>query len=67
MSATEVRPEDGEEERRRLQEQDTDLRTWHINNQDIPSSPYSKRKQVVATLCATMGADIVGGGCRKRH
>lgn len=60
MSATEVRPEDGEEERRRLQEQDTDLRTWHINNQDIPSSPYSKRKQVVAALCATTGCLLNG-------
>ena len=27
-------------------EPETDLRTWHLNNQDIPSTQYSKRKQV---------------------
>ena len=26
--------------------QETDLRTWHINSQDITSTPYSKKKQV---------------------
>ena len=25
---------------------EADLRTWHLNNQDIPSTQYSKRKQV---------------------
>ena len=52
----------GEEERRRLQgeEEETDLRTWHINNQDIPSTAYSKRKQVLAALCATMGCLLNG-------
>ena len=51
----------GEEERRRLQgEEEPDLRTWHLNNQDIPSTAYSKRKQVLAALCATMGCLLNG-------
>ena len=51
----------GEEERRRLQgEEEPDLRTWHLNNQDIPSTAYSKRKQVLAALCATMGCPLNG-------
>jgi len=61
MSGAEVSPGEGEEERSRLQaEPDTDLRTWHLNNQDIPSSAYSKRKQVLATLCATSGCLLNG-------
>ena len=42
------------------QETETDLRTWHLNNQDIPSSPYSKRKQVLATFCVTLGCLLNG-------
>ena len=61
MTAREVSGEAGEDERRRLQgEEDRDLRTWHINNQDITSTAYSKRKQVMATLCATMGCLLNG-------
>lgn len=51
----------GEEERSRLAgDQDTDLRTWHLNNQDVPSTAYSKRKQVLAALCATTGCLLNG-------
>ena len=61
MTGAEASEGQGEEERRRLQgEEEPDLRTWHLNNQDIPSSAYSKRKQVVATLCATMGCLLNG-------
>ena len=61
MTASEVTAGAGEEERRRLQgDEETDLRSWHINNQDITSTGYSKRKQVMATLCATMGCLLNG-------
>jgi len=41
-------------------EPETDLRTWHLNNQELPSSAYSKKKQVVATLCVTLGCLLNG-------
>lgn len=40
--------------------QESDRRTWHVNNQDIVSSPYSKKKQVFATFCATLGCLLNG-------
>jgi len=43
-----------------LDNQDQDLRTWHINNQDVTSSTYSKKKQVFATFCATLGCLLNG-------
>jgi len=42
------------------EEPETDLRTWHLNNQDITSSPYSKRKQILATVCVTLGCLLNG-------
>jgi hypothetical protein len=30
--------------------QESDRKTWHVNNQDIVSSPYSKKKQVNNTF-----------------
>ena len=51
-------PETGEAEKlngeTEAPEPETDLRTWHLNNQDITSSPYSKRKQILATVCVTL-------------
>ena len=41
-------------------EPETDLRTWHLNNQDITSSSYSKKKQVLATFCVTLGCLLNG-------
>ena len=41
-------------------EPETDLRTWHLNNQDTPSSAHSKRKQVLATACVTLGCLLNG-------
>jgi len=38
----------------------SDLRTWHLNTQEIVSSPYSKKKQVFATFCATLGCLLNG-------
>ena len=55
--------EEGESEKlnnQESQETETDLRTWHLNNQDIPSSSYSKRKQVLATSCVTLGCLLNG-------
>lgn len=40
--------------------QESDRKTWHVNNQDIVSSPYSKKKQVFATFCATLGCLLNG-------
>eukprot|EP00092_Neocalanus_flemingeri_P029051 GFUD01031537.1.p1 GENE.GFUD01031537.1~~GFUD01031537.1.p1 ORF type:complete len:528 (-),score=96.95 GFUD01031537.1:115-1698(-) len=40
--------------------QEKDLRTWHHNTQDITSTPYSKKKQVFATFCATLGCLLNG-------
>ena len=58
-------PETGEAEKlngetEAAPEPETDLRTWHLNNQDVPSSAYSKKKQVVATLCVTLGCLLNG-------
>ena len=56
--------EEGESEKLHNQESqpeaETDLRTWHLNNQDIPSSSYSKKKQILATLCVTLGCLLNG-------
>jgi len=41
-------------------QESSDLRTWHLHTQDIVSSPYSKKKQVFATLCATLGCLLNG-------
>ena len=41
-------------------EPETDLRTWHLNNQDITSNSYSKKKQVLATFCVTLGCLLNG-------
>jgi len=41
-------------------QESSDLRTWHLQTQDIVSSPYSKKKQVFATLCATLGCLLNG-------
>ena len=61
MSGAEVGRGEADEERSRLQDEpETDMRTCHINNQDIPSSAYSKRKQVLAALCATSGCLLNG-------
>jgi len=35
-------------------------KSWHVNNPDIKSSAYSKRKQVLATFCATLGCLLNG-------
>jgi len=43
-----------------LGSEENDLRTWHVNNQDIVSSAYSKKKQVFATFCATLGCLLNG-------
>jgi len=40
--------------------QDSEPRTWHINTGEIVSSPYSKKKQVFATFCATLGCLLNG-------
>jgi len=36
------------------------LRNWHIINQDIKASSYSKKKQVLATFCVTIGCLLNG-------
>jgi len=38
----------------------SELRTWHHNTQEITSTPYSKKKQVFATFCATLGCLLNG-------
>jgi len=40
--------------------QDSEPRTWHVNTQDIVSTPHSKKKQVFATFCATLGCLLNG-------
>jgi len=40
--------------------EEKDPRTWHLNTQDIQSTPYSKKKQVFATFCATLGCLLNG-------
>lgn len=37
-----------------------DNRNWHVNYQEIKSSTYSKKKQVLATFCATLGCLLNG-------
>ena len=41
-------------------EPETDLRTWHLNNQDIASTPFSKKRQVLATFAVTLGCLLNG-------
>ena len=42
---------------------EADLRTWHLNNQDIPSTQYSKRKQVeLYRVCVYLSGSVMGAG-----